>query len=107
MPRLQVAGLATGIPGLAALAVFGILGGVGVSKEKSLREQCAPDCDSSQVRGVERLYFGADLAFTIGGICTLTGATMYLVGRLTEPDEASVGLQLRAAPSEVALVGSF
>jgi hypothetical protein len=87
--------------GVAGLATFGVLGGVGKSKESSLRSTCSPSCSSSSIDTVRGEYLGADVAVAIGAASLVSAAVWYLLRPTRresgEPPAASV-LQVGMAP---------
>ncbi len=84
--------------GVAGLATFGILGGVGKSKESSLRSSCSPGCSSSAIDTVRSEYIAADVAVGIGAAGLVSAAVWYLL----RPTRSESG---EPAPGSVPQVG--
>ena len=63
---MPIAAWILGGVGLAGLAGFGILGGIGLSKEGELEDRCAPNCSTGEVDEVRRLYAVGDVMGAIG-----------------------------------------
>lgn len=100
--------------GVAGLATFGILGGVGKSKESSLRSTCSPSCSSSSIDTVRGEYIGADVAVGIGAAGLVSAAVWYLLrptrSESGEPPAASVpqvGMAPRPGGGVLQWNGSF
>ena len=100
--------------GVAGLATFGILGGIGKSNESSLRSSCSPDCSSSSIGKVRGEYIGADVALGVGAASLVSAAVWYLLRpthtETGEPAPASVpqvGMVPRAGGGVLQWNGSF
>ena len=87
----------TGAIGVAGLAAFAILGGIGVSKETGLRDECAGSCPQEDVDAVWDLYIAADVVGGVG-VAALIVATVIGIVDLVDDDEVSLhpnGVQVR------------
>ena len=100
--------------GVAGLATFGILGGIGKSNQSSLQSTCSPDCSSSSISKVRGEYTGADVAAGIGAASLLSAAVWFLLRpERTEAEApapataAQVGMAPRAGGGVVQWNGSF
>jgi hypothetical protein len=82
--------------GIAGLAVFGVLDGLGKAKQTSLEHSCAPGCPDSGLRAMKNDYLGGDIALGVG-VAALAGAAIVYFGR---PEEAN------AAPAVSVNLGS-
>jgi hypothetical protein len=74
--------------GVAGVAAFAIVGGIGVSRENTLRDDCAGSCAEADVDAVRRLYIAADVVGGVG-IASLIVATVIGIVDLVDDDEAS------------------
>jgi len=96
---------AAGAIGVVGFAGFGILGGVGLSKESSLRNDCAGSCTQDEVDEVRSFYIVADVMGVVGiaGLATAAVIGIVTVVGEDEPDDAvevllspaGAGLRLR------------
>ena len=75
-----------GAVGVAALGTFAVLGLLGHSKQGELEDGCAPHCTVDQVRSMDRLYAGADVALSIS-LTALASATVLFFTAPDAPDE--------------------
>ncbi len=76
-----------GSVGVAGIVIFGVLGGVGLSKETDLRDTCQGSCAQGDVDEVERLYLAADV---VGAIGLAALATAVVIGVVLAVDDESV-----------------
>jgi hypothetical protein len=72
----------------AAIAIAGgVIGGVSMSREKSLLEDCAdghcPPSDREEGDAIKKLSLTADVLYGVGAACLVTGIILFFV----EPDE--------------------
>jgi hypothetical protein len=78
--------------GVAGIGAFGVLGGIGLSKEGDLDERgCAPNCPSEDVDSVRTTFLVGDIALGVG-VGALAGAAIFYFTRPT----ATVGAARRA-----------
>lgn len=81
VPTLVYPLLGTGVAGLAA---FGILGGLGRAKQTSLEGSCAPRCTDAEVQPMKTEYLIADVALGVGIVAVASAAVVYF----TRPSES-------------------
>jgi hypothetical protein len=55
-----------GAVGVAGLASFGVLGGLGLAEKSQLGTTCSPGCSDDQVARLRGLYIGADISLGVG-----------------------------------------
>jgi hypothetical protein len=83
-PGATARGWAYGIGalGLTSLGAFAVLGGLGLSTQSDLEDNCAPHCTTDDVRGMDRLYSAADLCLAISVTALASAAVLFF----TAPD---------------------
>lgn len=102
-PRgMPVAAWILGGVGLAGLAGFAILGGVGLSKEAELQDRCAPECATAEVDEVRRLYAVGDVMGAVGLAAVAGAVIVVLVAEDRGPSTA-----LGVSPHGLSITGRF
>jgi hypothetical protein len=75
--------------GVAGIGAFGVLGGIGLSKEGDLdARRCAPNCPSEDVDSVRTTFLIGDIALGVG-VAALAGATVFYLTRPAVPASAA------------------
>lgn len=95
-PGATARGWAYGIGalGVTALGAFAVLGGLGLSVQNHLEENCAPHCSVEEVREMDRLYAAADICLATGLTAFVSAVVIYLTA--AEPSEAPAASAGRA-----------
>ncbi len=76
--------------GLAGLAVFGALAGVGLAKKGDLDDQaCAPNCPTADVDEVRSLFLGADITLGIGLAALAVAPILYFTSPVGPPSSSA------------------
>ena len=99
---MPIAAWILGGVGLAGLAGFGILGGVGLSKEGELQDRCAPNCATDEVDEVRRLYAVGDVMGAVG-LAAVIGAVIVV----WVEEEGGPSTALGVSPTGLTLTGRF
>lgn len=87
--RVPIGPIVLGGVGVASLAVFAIVGGLGASEFSELEDRCAPHCTRADTDPVDTKLLVADVTLGIGAAALLGGAIWLLVD-LTQGDESPV-----------------
>ncbi|MEJ7729210.1 MAG: hypothetical protein WKG00_08340 [Polyangiaceae bacterium] len=75
--------------GVAGVGAFGVLGGIGLSREGDLDARgCAPNCPSEDVDSVRTTFLIGDIALGVG-VAALAGATLFYLTRPAVPSSAA------------------
>jgi hypothetical protein len=81
--------------GVAGIGAFGVLGGIGLSREGDLDARgCAPNCPSEDVDSVRTTFLIGDIALGVG-VAALAGATIFYLTRPAVPARAAKGSPVR------------
>jgi hypothetical protein len=83
--------------GVAGLAAFGIVGGLGRAKQTSLEGTCAPNCTDAQVQPMKTEYLVADIALGVGIVAVASAAIVYFTRPSEGPRSAAI-LSLNLGP---------
>lgn len=82
--------------GGAALAAFGVLGGLALAEDGALASRCGTSCTASDVASLETLSISADVSLSIGLVLVATGVILALT---TDDPPATDSVRLELGPS--------
>lgn len=95
--------------GIAGLATYGVLAGLGKTEQNRLEDTCAPSCTNDDLSNMKRMYLIGDVAAGAGAAALLTAGILYLARptvRETVP-HVSVGVHPARNSLGVVATGSF
>lgn len=73
--------------GVAALGLFGVMGGIGLSEKSDAEATCAPTCTDAEVSPIRTKFIVADVSLGVG-VAAIGGAVIWGAINLTSPGSA-------------------
>jgi hypothetical protein len=89
--------------GVAGLAGFGVLAGLGLAREGELADECEPRCGVDRIDGVRHLYLAGDIAGAVGVLASAAAVTIAIV----RPSPRRPALNVRAGSSSAWIEGQW
>jgi hypothetical protein len=89
--------------GVAGMAGFGVLAGLGLAREGELADECEPRCSVDRIDGVRHLYLAGDIAGAVGVLATAAAVTIAIV----RPTARRPALNVRAGASSAWIEGQW
>ncbi len=95
--------------GIAGLATYGVLAGLGKTEQGRLEETCAPSCTDDDMSSMKRMYLIGDISAGVGAAALLTAGIIYLVRPTVRESvpQVSVAVDPRGDSFGIMATGSF